>query len=84
MEMADDVLVTLSSDHGGIDFGHGNYADSDIMVPMFVRGPGVKVNHQFEWEVENKDMVPTAFFAMGLKQSKWWRGRPMDEAFEED
>ena len=81
LDMSDEVLVMLSADHGGLGYSHGSQADHDLLIPMFVRGPGVKANHQFEFEVENKDMVPTVFYAMGLKSSYWWRGRYMREAF---
>ena len=79
--MAGEVLVTLSSDHGGLNYGHGSYADHDLMIPMFLRGPGVKVNYTFAFDVENKQMVPTAFYALGMKPSRWWKGKVMDEAF---
>ena len=33
-----DVLVLMSSDHGGHDYSHGSYIDEDLLIPMFVRG----------------------------------------------
>ena len=80
--MQDDVLVILSSDHGGLDYGHGRYADSDVLIPMYVRGPGVRKNAEFTRTVEAKDIIPTAFYALGLKPSSWWDGQIMKEAFE--
>ena len=35
---ANDVLVLLSSDHGGHDTSHGSYIDEDLFIPMFVKG----------------------------------------------
>jgi arylsulfatase A-like enzyme len=50
----------MTTDHGGGLHGHGAEADSDILIPMFVRGPGVRVGQQFENIVRNMDIVPTA------------------------
>ena len=35
---ASDVLVLLSSDHGGQGTSHGRYIDEDLFIPMFVKG----------------------------------------------
>ncbi len=34
----DDTLVMMSSDHGGFQYGHGRKADSDLLIPMFIKG----------------------------------------------
>ena len=75
------MLVLLSTDHGGLDYGHGREADSDIIIPMFIRGPGIKQGYQFTSIVRNLDMVPTIAHALGMKLSPWWSGKVMTEAF---
>ncbi len=52
------------------------------MIPMVLRGPGIKQNYTFQYEVANQDMAPTAMWAMGLKPSHYWTGKIMWEAFE--
>ena len=41
----------------------------------------MKENYEFKATVELTDMLPTATRVLGLKQSPWWRGRVMEEAF---
>ena len=73
----------FSSDHGGHDFGHGEAIDDDMLIPMILKGPGIKRNYTFNYEVGNQDIVPTTMWALGLKPSKWWTGKVMWEAFED-
>ena len=54
-----------------------------MLIPMILRGPGIKRNYTFNYEVGNQDIVPTAMWALGLKPSKWWTGKVMWEAFED-
>ena len=85
LDMADEVGVILSADHGGKGIGpvaHGWERDEDLMIPMFIRGPGVQQNHEFEFEVANEDIAPTVTYFLGLDPSPWWTGRTMFEAFE--
>jgi predicted AlkP superfamily pyrophosphatase or phosphodiesterase len=77
-----DVTVMLSSDHGGHLRGHGAETDSDIVIPAFVRGPGIRRGVEFRHEVSNVDYVPTAMEMLGLKPSPWWKGHVLWEAFE--
>ncbi len=42
----------------------------------------MKENYEFKATVELTDMLPTATRVLGLKQSPWWRGKVMEEAFE--
>lgn len=45
----DDTLVILSSDHGGLEFQHGRAADSDILIPMFIKGEAQVTIGQSLW-----------------------------------
>jgi len=78
---SDDFLVMLSTDHGGFEYGHGRQADSDIRIPLFIRGPGIATNMEFPYTVQNRDLVPTATDFLGLRQNPWWTGHPLKEAY---
>ena len=41
------------------------------------------MGHEFENEVGNMDLVPTAARVLGLEVSPWWRGSVLAEAFED-
>ena len=45
------LQVFISSDHGGHGGRHGSAQDSDVIIPLFVRGPGVKKNHKIQTQV---------------------------------
>ena len=51
---------------------------SYIFIPL---GPGVKKNYELPYAIELTDLLPTATRVLGLKQSPWWRGRVIEEAF---
>ena len=79
--MTDEVMLVVTSDHGGKGTGHGEFRDDDIIVPMFIKGPGIKVNYEMKYEVRNIDVIPTILKAMGYKRSPWWKGIPLDQIF---
>ena len=75
-------MLFFSTDHGGHDFRHGEAIDEDMIIPVMLRGPGIKQNYTFNFEVGNQDIPPTVTWAMGLKPSNWWTGQNVWEAFE--
>ena len=54
-----------------------------MFIPMILRGPGIHKNHTFMFDVANQDVTPTVAYALGVKQSNWWTGKVMWEAFED-
>ena len=78
---SDNFLVMLSTDHGGGGTRHGREVNSDIRVPLFMRGPGIPADEEFPNIVQTRDMVPTAADFLGLRQNPWWTGRPLREAY---
>ena len=76
------TMVFLTADHGGDLEGHGFKNDNNVLIPMMVRGPGIRQNHAFTRYVRNLDVVPTALYALGLQPSFLWTGKIMTEAFQ--
>ena len=31
-------MVMMSADHGGLDFSHGRWADTDLIIPLMMKG----------------------------------------------
>ena len=81
MSFQDQTIVFLSSDHGADFGGHGSKNDNNVLIPMMVRGPGIRQNHAFTRYVRNLDVVPTALYSLGLQPSVLWTGKIMTEAF---
>ena len=76
------LLACFSTDHGGHEFSHGDAIDDDMIIPIILRGPGIKRNYTFNFEVGNQDIPPTVTWALGLTPSNWWTGKNRWEAFE--
>ena len=53
-----------------------------LQIPLFIKGPGVKSGHSLTRPVRNRDILPTAAWALGVKASPFWDGQVMEEPFE--
>ena len=80
--MAEEAVVIVSSDHGGLGKGHGGESLNEMEIPFIVWGKSVKKNHQLTHPVFQYDNAATAAFALGLKTPMAWIGRPVKNAFE--
>lgn len=65
--MWDNSIIILSSDHGGINKGHG--------------GKGVKKGNEVKESIVTYDTAATIAYIFGLKTPRVWTGRPVKEAF---
>ncbi|TVQ66397.1 MAG: hypothetical protein EA360_06055 [Balneolaceae bacterium] len=80
--MYDDTIFILSSDHGGVGFGHGGNTLDEMEIPFLVYGKGVKPNHLLRFPINVYDVAVTAVYALGLDIPYEWTGRPVKAAFE--
>ncbi len=79
--MAEQTLVIVTSDHGGIGNGHGGESMDELEVPWIIRGPGVAAGRRLASAICLTDTAATAAWALGLNPPQAWRGRPVTEAF---
>ncbi len=80
-KMLDNTLVVLSSDHGGIGFGHGGETPEELEIPFILYGKEIKPGYQIKGMVSTIDNAVTVAFALGLDIPNAWIGRPVKEAF---
>ncbi len=66
LELADNTLVVVTSDHGeqlgehGIWFHHHGLYDESLQVPLIVRAPGIELTtHRVDQQVRLMDIAPT-------------------------
>jgi len=78
----DDTIVVVSSDHGGIDRGHGGFTLMELETPFIVYGKHVKKGYAFEETMMQYDMTATFAHIFGLKTPQCWVGRPMRQIFK--
>ena len=80
--MADETLVIISADHGGLGKGHGGESLEEIEIPFILWGKSVKKNHLLKYPVYQYDNAATVAFALGIKTPMAWIGKPVKNAFE--
>ena len=80
--MADNTLVMIVSDHGGIGNSHGGETVEESNVTFIYHGKGIKKNYEVRQTVYMYDVAAHVAFALGLKAPYAWTGRPTLAAFE--
>ena len=81
-DMADSTLIILSSDHGGIGFGHGGESLDEMEIPFVLVGPCIKKGYKIPHSVFTYDNAATVAFALGVQTPYSWIGRPIKSAFK--
>lgn len=79
--MANETVVIISADHGGIGKGHGGETLNEMEIPFIVWGKGVKKNYTLNYPVYQYDNAATVAFALGFKLPMACIGKPVKNAF---
>ena len=80
--MADNTLVIISADHGGVGKGHDGESLQEVEIPFILWGKGIKKNYNIKYPVYQYDNAATVAFAMDITTPRAWIGKPVKEAFE--
>ena len=78
----EDCIFIVTSDHGGINKGHGGKTLEEINTPFIIAGKGVKKGGEFQESMMQFDCAPTVLHIFGLEGPQVWTGRPMTQVFE--
>ena len=73
----DDTVFIITSDHGGIDHGHGGITLQEMETPFIIAGKGIKKGGAFTESMMQYDVASTMAYLLDLKQPQVWIGRPM-------
>ena len=79
--MANETLVIVSSDHGGIGKGHGGETLQEVEIPFIIWGKSVKKGYTIKYPVYQYDNAATVAFALGLQLPMAGIGKPIKNAF---
>ena len=79
--IADETMVLVTADHGGIKKGHGSTTMVEMQIPWIVTGPGIRKNHHVEESIMTFDTAATIAAALKLKAPQVWIGRPVRSIF---
>ncbi|MBO3699903.1 alkaline phosphatase [Roseivirga sp. E12] len=80
--MMDDTIIILSSDHGGVDKGHGGKSLLEVEIPWIIYGKAVSANGALSSSIVTYDTGSTIAYLLGLNQPQFWTGRPVMEVFQ--
>jgi hypothetical protein len=80
--MANETVVIISADHGGLGKGHGGESLQEVEIPFIIWGKSVKKNTILDYPVYQYDNAATVAFALGIKMPMACIGKPVKNAFE--
>ena len=80
-KMMQNTTIIITSDHGGVGYGHGGESMIELEVPWIISGPGVQKNVLLETPNDNINTAPTIAHILGLKLPAEWIGKPVAAAF---
>ncbi|BDD10301.1 hypothetical protein FUAX_27330 [Fulvitalea axinellae] len=80
-KMAQSTTVIITSDHGGIGYGHGGFTEKEINIPVILAGPGVKKGYRIAAPVYQFDAAANVLFALGVERPESWLGKPTAIAY---
>ena len=75
--IADDTVILVTADHGGVGKGHGGQSLAELEIPWIVYGRGVKPDNRLELPVNTFDTAATVAWLLGTKIPYGWIGRPV-------
>jgi predicted AlkP superfamily pyrophosphatase or phosphodiesterase len=78
----EDTVFVLTSDHGGMFFGHGNNTLRDRQIPLILFGSGIKQGHVISRKTNIYDIAPTIAAIFQLVPPPAWKGRSITEIFD--
>lgn len=79
--IADETVVILTSDHGGINKGHGGKTLMEVEIPWIAYGKAVKQIGEVKQSIITYDTGATIAYLLGLKQPQLWMGRAVKSIF---
>lgn len=78
----DETIILVTSDHGGINKGHGGKRLVEVEIPWIISGPGIIQDQLLKSAIITYDTAATIAYILGLEVPQAWRGKVVDEIFE--
>ena len=82
--LLDDTAIIFSSDHGGIDKGHGGKTLLEVEIPWIIHGKNLPPKGQLNSSIVTYDTATTIAHLLGLDVPDFWRGKNVNEVFENE
>lgn len=78
----DESIIIVTSDHGGIDKGHGGKTLQEMETPFIIAGKNVKKGSSITESMVQYDVAATMAYIFNLRQPQVWTGRPLKHIFK--
>lgn len=78
--MLEETVFILTSDHGGIDKGHGGKTLEELRTPFLIWGKGIRTGFPLPVPMAQYDVAPTMAVLLGLTPPRIWTGKPLPES----
>ena len=75
--IADDTVIIVTSDHGGVGKGHGGESLAELEVPWIVYGKKINSDNQLDLPINTFDTAATAAWLLGVRIPYAWLARPV-------
>ncbi|MFR5758841.1 MAG: alkaline phosphatase [Bacteroides cellulosilyticus] len=67
-----ETIFIVTSDHGGIEKGHGGKTMNEMQTPFIISGRNVKKSGEFHESMMQFDVASTIAYIFGLEQPQVW------------
>jgi len=78
--IADDTVILVTADHGGVGKGHGGESLAELEIPWIAYGKNIKPGNPLDLPINTFDTPATAAWLLGAKIPYAWLGRPVRSA----
>ena len=82
--MIEETIIIFSSDHGGIEKGHGGKTLLEMEIPWIIYGKNVPPKGELKTSIVTYDTAATIAHILDIIAPEFWRGKPVIKAFEND
>jgi len=73
--IADDTVILVTSDHGGVGKGHGGETLAELEIPWITAGKNIKPGVELDLPINTFDTTATVAWLLGAKIPYAWLGR---------
>lgn len=80
--MMDDSIIILTSDHGGINKGHGGKTLLEVEIPWIIYGKNIPAQGELNTSIVTYDTGATIAHILGLETPQVWTGRAVKSALK--
>lgn len=78
----DETVIIVTSDHGGIEKGHGGKTMQEMQIPIVFYGKGIRKGHIVQESTMIYDIAGTLAYMLNVEQPQVWIARPISSIFE--